>query len=248
MVQEKFWQPKISTEATKTLKVNPNAEFNRVMIVELSNEAWKDSLNFLKNKGLFVKWARKWLTFSKFRNWCDKNWGEGMDLRTLGNGYYLVVCPSVQDRDWNLDNGPFFIEGKGLIMSAWSPNFNPYEATIEKTLIWIKLPGLPQEYKDADTLKQIGNHLGEFVKAEELVDPSDFNMIYRICVNWQTVHNVPDTLEIKTGMGIWKQKIKLEEEMESCAKCSNKIHPPEFLQSRNKRKRKHATTFGKGDY
>ncbi|GLJ11556.1 hypothetical protein SUGI_0171030 [Cryptomeria japonica] len=151
------------------------------MTFELSNEVWKESLDFLKNKGLFVKWAGKWLTFSKFRNWCDQNWGEGMDLRTLGNGYYLVFCPSAQDRDWILDNGPFFIEGKGLNISVWSPKFNPFEATIEKTLIWIKLPGLPQEYKDVETLKQIGNHLGEFVKSEELVDPSYFSMISRLC-------------------------------------------------------------------
>ncbi|GLJ51929.1 hypothetical protein SUGI_1103250 [Cryptomeria japonica] len=151
-----------------------------------------------------------------------------MDLRTLGNGYYLVVCPSAQDRDWILDNGPFLIEGKGLNISLWSPNFNPFEATIEKTLIWIKLPGLPQEYKDVETLKQIGNHLGEFIKSKELVDPSDFSMISRLCVNWQTVHNLPDTLEIKTGMRIWKQKLELEEEMESCVKCLNRLDPPGF--------------------
>ncbi|GLJ51657.1 hypothetical protein SUGI_1097740 [Cryptomeria japonica] len=120
-----------------------------------------------------------------------------------------IVISEPEQRDWILDNGPFFIEGKGLNISVWSPNFNPFEATIEKTLIWIKLRGLPQEYKDVETLKQIGNHLGEFVKSEELVDPLDFSMISRLCVNWQTVHNLPDTLEIKTGMGIWKQKLEL---------------------------------------
>ncbi|GLJ29557.1 hypothetical protein SUGI_0582960 [Cryptomeria japonica] len=236
MVKEKFWRPKISSEVAKTLEVNPNATFNRVMTVELSNDAWKDSLTFLIDKGLFVKWNGIWLTFTKFENWCDKNWGEGMDLKTLGNDYYLVVCPTTQDKDWILENGPFFIEGKGLNISTWTPNFNPSEASIEKTLIWIKLPGLPQEYKDSETLKQIGNHLGEFVMSEELVDPADYNMISRLCINWQTVHNRPDTLEIKTGMGVWKQKIMLEEDMELCAKCTNKIHPPGFCNTETKGK------------
>ncbi|GLJ23801.1 hypothetical protein SUGI_0451630 [Cryptomeria japonica] len=236
MVREKFWWPKISSKATKILEVNPNATFNRVMIVELSNDAWKYSLNFLIDKGLFVKWGEIWPTFTKFRNWCDKNWGEGMDLKTLGNGYYLVVCPIAQDIDWILENDPFFIEGKGLNISTWTPNFNPCEASMEKTLIWIKLPSLPQEYKDSETLKQIGNHLGEFVMLEELVDPSNYNMISRLCINWQTMHNMPDTLEIKTGMGIWKQKIMLEEDMESCAKCTNKIHPLGFCNIETKGK------------
>ncbi|GLJ16079.1 hypothetical protein SUGI_0267740 [Cryptomeria japonica] len=183
MVQKKFWRPKLFSEATKILEVNPNAEISRVMTVELSTDAWKDSLSFLSDKALFVKWGGIWLTFSRFRNWCDKNWGEGMDLKTLGNGYYLVVCSITQDRDWIIENGPFFIKGKGLNISAWTPNFNPCEATIEKTLIWIKLLGLPQKYKDVEMLKQIGNHLGEYVMLEELVDPSDFSLISRLCIN-----------------------------------------------------------------
>ncbi|GLJ46141.1 hypothetical protein SUGI_0972060 [Cryptomeria japonica] len=113
------------------------------MTVELSNDAWKDSLSFLSDKGLFVKWEGIWPTFTKFRNWCDKNWGEGMDLKISGNGYYLVICPTAQDRDWIIENDRFFIEGRGLNISAWTPNFNLCEASIEKTLIWIKLQGLP---------------------------------------------------------------------------------------------------------
>ncbi|XP_059067795.1 uncharacterized protein LOC131858538 [Cryptomeria japonica] len=236
MVQEKFWRPKLSAEAAKVLEVNPNVEASRVMTVELSTDAWKDSLSFLFDKALFVKWGGLWLTFSKFRNWCDKNWGEGMDLKTLGNGYYQVVCPTAQDRVWILENGPFFLEGKGLNILVWKPNFNPCEALVEKTLIRIKLPGLPQEYKDLETLKQIGDNLGEFVMSEELVDPSDFSLVSRLCINWQPIHNLPDKLKIKKGMGIWKQKVILEEDMESCAKCTIKIHPTGFCQKENKGK------------
>ncbi|GLJ21495.1 hypothetical protein SUGI_0397040 [Cryptomeria japonica] len=153
-VQEKFWRPKHSSEAAKVLEVNPNAKINRVLSVELANEAWRESLCFLTDKALFVKWGGAWLAFSKFRDWCNKNWGEGMDLKTL----------------------------------------------------------------------------------EEYVDSSDFSMVSRLCINWQPIHNLPDTLEIKTGSGFWKQKIILDEEMESCSNYTTKIHPPGFCKKDEKGK------------
>ncbi|GLJ22780.1 hypothetical protein SUGI_0429110 [Cryptomeria japonica] len=206
------------------------------MSVEISNDAWKDLLSFLSDKALFIKWGGIWLAFSNFRNWFKKNWGKGMDIKTLGNGYYQVVCPTVQDGDWIIENGSFFLEGKGLNISVWKPNFNPCEALVENVLIWVKISGLPQEYKDRETLKQIGDHLGDFVMTEEYVDPSDFSLVSRLCINWQLIHNLPDTLEIKIGMGIWKQKVILEEDMKSCSNCSIKIHPMGFCQKENKGK------------
>ncbi|GLJ18009.1 hypothetical protein SUGI_0317450 [Cryptomeria japonica] len=205
-VREKFWRPKPSSKAEKVLEVNPNIEYSRVLSVELANDVWRDSIIFLSDKALFVKWGGSWPAFSKFRDWCNKNWGEGMDLKTLGNGYYQVVCPTTQDRDWIIENGPFFLEGKGLTISTRKPNFNPYEALVDTVLIWIKLSGLPREYKDLETLKQIGCKLGEFVMAEEYVGSSDFTMVSRLCINWQPVHNLPDTLEIKTGSGFLEAK------------------------------------------
>ncbi|GLJ07311.1 hypothetical protein SUGI_0064110 [Cryptomeria japonica] len=127
-----------------------------------------------------------------------------MDPKNLGNGYYQVVCPTVEDRDWIIENGPFFFEGKGLTISTWKPNFNPYEDLVDTVLIWIKLLGISQKYKDLETLKQIGRKLGEFMMAKEYVDSSYFSMVSRLCINWQSIHILPNTLEIKTGSGFWK--------------------------------------------
>ncbi|GLJ51726.1 hypothetical protein SUGI_1099230 [Cryptomeria japonica] len=206
------------------------------MSVEISTDAWNDSLSFLSDKALFVKWGGMWPTFSKFRKWCDKKGGKCMDLKTPRNGNYQVVCPTIQDRDWIIENGSFFLEGKGLNISVWKPNFNPCEALVKKVLIWIKLSGLSQEYKDTKTLKQIGDHLGDFVMTEEFVDPFDFSLVSRLCISWQPIHNLPDTLEIKRGMWIWKQKVMLQENMESCSNRSIKIHPMGFFQKENKGK------------
>ncbi|GLJ44302.1 hypothetical protein SUGI_0927220 [Cryptomeria japonica] len=74
-------------------------------------------------------------------------------------------------------------EGKGLNITAWKPNVNPFEDSVENVLIWIKLLGLPQEYKDREILKQIRDHLGDFGMTEGYVDSSDFSLVSRLCIN-----------------------------------------------------------------
>lgn len=64
-VQEKFWQPKPSSEAAKVLEVNPNAKYSWVLSVEIANEEWSESIHFLKDKSLFLKWGGAWPTYSK---------------------------------------------------------------------------------------------------------------------------------------------------------------------------------------
>ncbi|GLJ46559.1 hypothetical protein SUGI_0981160 [Cryptomeria japonica] len=117
------------------------------------------------------------------------------------------------------------MEGKGFLFKPWKPNFNPLEEFSNIVPIWLKLPNLPQEYKDVETLRRIGNRLGEFVTAEEVVDKNNLSMFTRICINWQTIHIIPDIIEIKSGSGVWKQKLMFEEEMEFFSKCKVVAHP-----------------------
>ncbi|GLJ25554.1 hypothetical protein SUGI_0489350 [Cryptomeria japonica] len=224
MIQENFWQPKPSSKATKVFEVNPNIVYSQVVSVEIDNEEWYESIHFLKDKALFLKWRGAWPTYSKICSWCNEHWGEGVELKMFENGFYLVIFPTTLDRDWILENGPFFVEGKGFIIISWKPNFNTHEELINIVLIWLKLPGLPQEYTDLETLRRIGNNLDEFVMREEVIDASDFIIFSRLCINWQLIHNLLDTIEIKSGSGIWKQKIILEEAMESCTKCKVITH------------------------
>ncbi|GLJ49823.1 hypothetical protein SUGI_1058440 [Cryptomeria japonica] len=213
MVQKKFWRPKPSAEAAKVLEVCPNSVYNRVLNIEISNEELSENIRFLNEHALFYKWGGKWPSFSKIRVWCVSIWGEGVELKTLENGFFLVICPSAQDINWILDNNPFFMDEKGFNINKWKPNFNPKEEIISRVLIWLKLLGLPQEYKDIEILRRIGERLGVFKKVEEFFDSSNFSMILRICIEWNPVRNIPDNLEIKTRSSIWIQKVVLEDLM-----------------------------------
>lgn len=101
----------------------------------------------------------------------------------MENGFFLVICSSSMDRNWILDNGPFFMDGKGFNILKWKLNFNPNTKTINRVSLWLKFTGLPHEYKNTETLRRIGENLRIFRKAEEFIDPMDFSMVSRICID-----------------------------------------------------------------
>lgn len=136
------------------LEVCPNSIYNRVLNIEISNGEWGDNINFLNAHALFLKWGGSWSSLSKIRAWCYTIWGEGVEVKTIENGFFLVICATNMDRDWILDNGPFFMDGKGFSILKWKPNFNPNTKTINRVPIWITFLGLPQEYKNIETLKK----------------------------------------------------------------------------------------------
>ncbi|GLJ23091.1 hypothetical protein SUGI_0435920 [Cryptomeria japonica] len=124
-----------------------------------------------------------WPSFSKIRAWCVSICGEGVELKILENDFFLFICPSIHDRNWILDNDPFFMDGKGFNILKWKTNFNPKTKIIIRVPIWLKLPGLPQEYKDIENLRRIGESVGIIRKAEEFIDSSNYSMILWICID-----------------------------------------------------------------
>lgn len=86
--------------------------------------------------------------------------------------------------------------------------------------------------------KKIGENLGSFRKAKEFVNPTNFSMVSQICINWDLVHNLPNTIEIKTGLGIWAQKVVLEERMATCSDCNSFAHAKGDCKIRDKGKSK----------
>ncbi|RZC77306.1 hypothetical protein C5167_001606, partial [Papaver somniferum] len=60
------------------------------------------------------------------------------------------------DYRFALLEGPWFIGGHHLSMRRWTPNFKPFEASVNITVVWARLPELPLEYFDKAVLERIG--------------------------------------------------------------------------------------------
>ncbi|GLJ55995.1 hypothetical protein SUGI_1202180 [Cryptomeria japonica] len=107
----------------------------------------------------------------------------------------------------------------------------------QKTLrVRIRLYNLPHEYWNEETFAQIGNKLRTFIKEDEAITNNDYNMYARICIYWQHMHPLPKMVELRTGEGIWKQTIEVEENIELCKLCKSFGHPRSKCSSQSKGK------------
>lgn len=153
-----------------------------VLSIFIDNYEWKVLVQFLKSHAFFMKWNGEWLTYSSIRVWVDTKWGEACVLKTLPNGFYLVISSNEHDKEWILNSGPFLIRRKGFFIKDWRPNFDPKKEEIDLVPLWIHLYNLPHEYWNIETLKLIGDKLGGFLKADEAVDVVEYNMYAKICM------------------------------------------------------------------
>lgn len=89
-----------------------------------------------------------------------------MELVALGNDFFLAKFTNQVDKKHALYNGHWMIVGHYLIVRTWNPNFNPYEAKINKVALQVRLPDLLMEYYDNSVLWIIRNKIGKTLKVD----------------------------------------------------------------------------------
>lgn len=100
----------------------------------------------------------------------------------LGNDFFLIKYSNSDDRDFVLFKGPWMITDHYLTMRPWHPNFDPFEATIDRVAVWVRLPDLAMEYYDNGLPWMIGNYIGRTFKIDRTTAIGTRGHYVRICV------------------------------------------------------------------
>lgn len=87
-------------------------------------------------------------------------------LIDLANDYFIAKFAASEDRDWALAGGPWLVQGHYLTIREWIPDFQPYDATIDKAAVWVRVPNMPMEYQNEVILRRIGYGLGQTLKID----------------------------------------------------------------------------------
>ena len=77
--------------------------------------------------------------------------------------------------------------------------------------VWIRLFSLPSEYWDLDTLKDIGNTLGEFIKVLEQTKVQRYTSFARICVYMDLSKELSKVISLNWEDEEWIQPIDYEQ-------------------------------------
>ena len=65
-----------------------------------------------------------------------------------------------------LKAGPWFVGDYFLSLRPWVPDFRASEVAISSVAIWVRLPELPIEYYQNDSLMHIGKGLGPVLRVD----------------------------------------------------------------------------------
>ena len=117
----------------------------------------------------------------------------GLSCVDLGLGFFLVKQELVDDFDRILKGGPWFIGEHFLSLRPWVPDFRPSEASVNTVVVWVRLPELPVEYYDRESLLLIGHALGPVLRVDFNTASGNRGRFARLCIQLDL-----DKLLIKT--------------------------------------------------
>jgi hypothetical protein len=106
----------------------------------------------------------------------------GFSCVDLGLGFFLVKLELVDDFDRILKGGPWFIGEHFLSLRPWIPDFRPSEAAVNTVAVWVRLPELPVEYYDKESLLLIGQALGPVLRVDFNTASGARGRFARLCI------------------------------------------------------------------
>ncbi|GKV08919.1 hypothetical protein SLEP1_g20489 [Rubroshorea leprosula] len=149
--------------------------------------------------------------------WKPKGKWECIDL---GLDFFLVRFQDENDLHKVVYGGPWFVGPYYLTIRRWEPNFNPSKATFSTTVIWARLPELPTEFYDPETLIRIGNKIGNLLRVDAHTIHHTRGQYARLCV--QVDINKPLITHVRIGKH--KQRVVYEGIQTLCFKCGKIGH------------------------
>lgn len=109
-----------------------------------------------------------------------------------------------------MDEAPYFFNSVGLYLREWVELFNLDKKDLSWAPVWIRMHSLPVEYWDEDSLKDIGNGLGEFIKSTEEMKLCRHRSYSCVCVFMQLDKPLPDLVSPFHDDYEWVQPLDYE--------------------------------------
>jgi hypothetical protein len=137
---------------------------------------WKDAI--------VIKLLGKNLGYNTMKDRLQKVWKlqGGFEIMDNDNGFYMVKFDHAADKEKVITGGPWLIFDHCLAVSHWSPKFASPNATIERTVVWVRFPGLNLVYYDESFLLAMASAIGRPIKVDINTLNVERGRFARVCV------------------------------------------------------------------
>jgi len=175
----------------------------------------------MTDHALIGKFIGLWPIEKALHGWISGKWKPKghITLRLGPKGFFTVIFFCLEDKFRILDQGPYFFNSAGLYLREWIARFNLDKEDLTWAPVWIKMYSLLEEYWDEGILKDIGNGLGEYIKATEETKLRRYTSYARICVFMRLDKALPDSVSLSHDDYEWIQPLDYEHVPFRCHKC-----------------------------
>ena len=137
--------------------------------IQIRSEAVRGKIESWKEKSLIGKLVGIWPKEKDLVKWINGVWNTKghYDLQLGSKGFFTIILFNQENRDRVMEVGPYFFFSAGLFLRPWKERFNPETEDMMVAPVWIHPFLLLGEYWDLETLRDIENTLGEFIKISE---------------------------------------------------------------------------------
>ena len=120
----------------------------------------------LLNRALICRFNGYWPKLAEPHSWLDASWKpllqQPFSIYPCARGFFVIDFDKQEDRSIIEAVGPWFWGSSGLFMQHWNPTFNPSTTSISTVSVWVRLPNLPLHLWNDQSLRTIGNAIGQF--------------------------------------------------------------------------------------
>eukprot|EP00253_Pinus_taeda_P016416 PITA_16416 len=149
----------------------------------------------MKDHALIGKFLGFWPTEKSLQGWIASKWKpKGQVTLLLGpKGFSTAIFYCLEDKSRIFEGGPYFFNSSGLFPRDWKPRFNPDTEDLSHAPVWIRMYSLLAQYWKEETLKDIGNSIGVFIKVAEETKNRRYTSYARIYVQMHLTKALADS-------------------------------------------------------
>ncbi|KAE8735791.1 Detected protein of unknown function [Hibiscus syriacus] len=147
-------------------------------------------------------------SFTSVQRIADNLWskallGSRVQVSTAGKNLFIFSFNSESTRDWVVDNGPWHVQNKTLILRKWEPNLQSLSFDLTKIPIWVHLYNVPLELFTRVGLSYISSAIG-FPLSMDLITVSksrlEFAKVSWFPLSfWKKKEVIPNPVEMYAG-------------------------------------------------
>ncbi|KAK4394385.1 hypothetical protein Sango_1909300 [Sesamum angolense] len=134
----------------------------------------------------------------------SKSWGASFQRHD--SGWLVFRFARDDDRQRILPSGPYFVNGRPLLLKAMLDCFKFKEDDISLTPVWAVLPSLPLECWHPNALGKIGSRLGTPIAMDSLTMRMERVSYARILVKVDASKTLVDHVEFKLPNGVTRRQ------------------------------------------